>query len=314
MVTIYVLKLEKNKYYVGKTNDSKERIKSHMNNLGSEYTKKYKPIGIEQIINSCDDYDEDKYVRIYMDKYGIDNVRGGTFCNEHLTQAEKGMLQKSYKNTNNLCFICNERGHFANQCSKNSKNILINEKKKLEEKIYELNKHIEIIKSKNNSKIKKIILENKALNNQIKKKEIDDKIKFNSMVIDYEYELLECDKEINNKNNQIFLLQQLLSENIKNTTIDDNIEIGDVVNEMVNEEINKKIDIEAEVGDTEKNNEIDLRCSKQNTLLSNIIVQITLLIILSFVGITIYYSSANFDSIKDIYNYAPSTQLQLRAI
>ena len=68
MVYIYVLKLEKGKYYVGKTNNPYFRLESHFNSNGSAWTQKYKPIKILKIIDNCDDYDEDKYTRKYMDK------------------------------------------------------------------------------------------------------------------------------------------------------------------------------------------------------------------------------------------------------
>ena len=41
MVYIYVLKLEQEKYYIGKTNNPEFRINDHFNNIGSEWTKKY---------------------------------------------------------------------------------------------------------------------------------------------------------------------------------------------------------------------------------------------------------------------------------
>ena len=80
MVNIYTLRLEQNKYSIGKTNNPEFRIDNHFNSNGSAWTKKYKPIEILKIIKNCDDFDEDIYTLKYMSKYGINNVRGGSFC------------------------------------------------------------------------------------------------------------------------------------------------------------------------------------------------------------------------------------------
>jgi len=79
MVFIYALKLSQGKYYVGKTTNPSFRLDNHFNSNGSAWTMKYKPIKLLELIPNCDRYDEDKYTRKYMDKYGIDNVRGGSF-------------------------------------------------------------------------------------------------------------------------------------------------------------------------------------------------------------------------------------------
>ena len=115
MVFIYVLQCEEDKYYVGKTDTNKFRIDTHFDSNGSEFTKKYKPTDIYQIIPECDKYDEDKYVKKYMDKYGIDNVRGGTYSRIELTTEEKKYLQKELWGANDLCFLCGEE-HFAKDC------------------------------------------------------------------------------------------------------------------------------------------------------------------------------------------------------
>ena len=41
--------------------------------------RKIKHIEIIEVIPDCDLYDEDKYTRKYMDTFGIDNVRGGSY-------------------------------------------------------------------------------------------------------------------------------------------------------------------------------------------------------------------------------------------
>ncbi len=117
MVYIYVLKLQHDKYYVGKTSNPYFRVESHFNSEGSEWTKINKPVKLLELIEG-DDYDEDKYTKIYMDKYGIDNVRGGSYTSVKLDKETKNQLVKISNSTNNRCFKCGKEGHFAKKCKK----------------------------------------------------------------------------------------------------------------------------------------------------------------------------------------------------
>lgn len=119
MVYIYTLQLEQGKYYVGKTNNPQFRLDSHFNSNGSEWTKLYKPLRVLEIKPDCDDYDEDKITRQYMDKYGINNVRGGSFVSVKLEKTTINILQQMSNGTNNKCFTCGKNDHFAKDCQEN---------------------------------------------------------------------------------------------------------------------------------------------------------------------------------------------------
>src|SRR5438876_1016649 len=105
MVTIYVLELENGKYYIGKTHNPQVlcRIDQHFNYNGSGWTQKYKPLRLVEVNNNCDNYDEDKYTLKYMSQHGIDNVRGGSFCESELSEDNKLTIQKMLHSSNNRC-------------------------------------------------------------------------------------------------------------------------------------------------------------------------------------------------------------------
>jgi hypothetical protein len=121
MVYIYVLKLEQEKYYIGKTNNPQFRLDNHFTSNGSEWTKIYKPVMLLELRPNCDDYDEDKITRQYMDKYGIENVRGGSFVSIKLNKSTIDHLQQMSNGTNNKCFTCGCIGHFTNNCTNKKK-------------------------------------------------------------------------------------------------------------------------------------------------------------------------------------------------
>lgn len=120
MVFIYALQLEKGKYYIGKTNYPEFRVENHFQkttNGAVEWTKLYKPIRLVELRPNCDDYDEDKITMQYMHKYGINNVRGGSFVTIALEPTTIHVLQQMSKGTNNQCFVCGKEGHFAKTCT-----------------------------------------------------------------------------------------------------------------------------------------------------------------------------------------------------
>jgi len=96
MSTIYVLRLQQGKFYVGRTlKPVQERFQEHLDggNMCSEWTKRYPPI---EIMNQTpgDGYDEDSETVRMMSKYGIENVRGGIYSQTKLSPETIALLNK----------------------------------------------------------------------------------------------------------------------------------------------------------------------------------------------------------------------------
>jgi cellular nucleic acid-binding protein len=115
-VFIYVLRLLGDKYYIGKTVTPTVRIDNHFNGKGSVWTKKYKPVEVIELSPETNKFHEEFKTIDYMDKYGIDNVRGGSFCEIDLSTDNINTINKMICCANNNCFLCGSPNHFSNRC------------------------------------------------------------------------------------------------------------------------------------------------------------------------------------------------------
>lgn len=117
MSTVYILRLEEGKYYIGKTINLDSRLAAHFGGNGAVWTKKYRPLELVEKMPG-DEVIENNYTLQYMKKYGIDNVRGGTFCQLVLPQSSITTINRIINANENKCYTCGESGHYANNCPK----------------------------------------------------------------------------------------------------------------------------------------------------------------------------------------------------
>ena len=90
---IYILELERNHYYVGRSNNILSRLYQHFHNQGAYFTQKYKPIKILEIKEEKTEMDETITTLECMLKYGWKQVRGSGWCQTRLMQKPK-ILEK----------------------------------------------------------------------------------------------------------------------------------------------------------------------------------------------------------------------------
>ena len=83
---LYILELTDGKYYVGITRDMDKRYKQHLKGKGSNWTRLHKPVRIKQVIETTTKVEseaalmEDKLTIETAIQYGLNNVRGGGYC------------------------------------------------------------------------------------------------------------------------------------------------------------------------------------------------------------------------------------------
>ena len=117
MTIIYVLRLMGNKYYVGRTDNFEARMQQHAAGCASEWTTKYWPLEVVERVDNANTFDEDKYVKQYMAKYGINNVRGGSYITKNLTPEQFASVQREIRMATDACLKCGASGHYAKECS-----------------------------------------------------------------------------------------------------------------------------------------------------------------------------------------------------
>lgn len=114
--TLYVMRLESGKFYVGTSGDPTARFDAHKKGTGAAWTAKYPPL--EMIKTELDKtrQDEDAEVKRLMLEHGIDNVRGGSYVQVDLPAYQRAALAKELQHATDKCFACGMPGHYVKEC------------------------------------------------------------------------------------------------------------------------------------------------------------------------------------------------------
>lgn len=97
MTTLYVLECEGGKRYVGTTSCIITRIGEHFLGRGPSWTRQHKPLRVVENRPVSGPHDENNVTKDLMKKYGIDNVRGGSYTQLELSREERELLCKEIR-------------------------------------------------------------------------------------------------------------------------------------------------------------------------------------------------------------------------
>jgi hypothetical protein len=115
----YIIELENNKYYIGKTDQADFNINNGFVSTAQLWTSTFKPIKLLSLVI----YNE-KFVIRNMKKYGIDNVRGGIFNSFELSIDTVRIINKLISDIDSENISNSDLNEFTNDVLNNSQQLL----------------------------------------------------------------------------------------------------------------------------------------------------------------------------------------------
>jgi predicted GIY-YIG superfamily endonuclease len=112
MEFIYVLKCQKDKFFIGKTYNVQIEYNEHLDGTFCDLTKEFKPYDIECIFELNDKITLENVISSYVKKYEKTNI--------FFIDANKKEIKNLLKNENNYC-VCKSKEHWLTECPQNTK-------------------------------------------------------------------------------------------------------------------------------------------------------------------------------------------------
>ena len=103
-LTVYALELYGGKYYLDKTRDLNTRLRQHFGYedingktpYGNSWLERWRPVRIHHLYRNSLDTDLDNHTLEYMHKFGIENVRGGSYSNDKLSLGDREKIRQNW--------------------------------------------------------------------------------------------------------------------------------------------------------------------------------------------------------------------------
>jgi len=112
MEYIYILKCQKDKYYIGKTYNVQIEYNEHLDGSFCDFTKEFKPCDIEGIFEIDTNIALELVIAKYVKKYDKKNIA--------FLETDAKAIKKLLKQINDNC-ICESKEHWLDSCKLNLK-------------------------------------------------------------------------------------------------------------------------------------------------------------------------------------------------
>jgi len=113
---IYVLGLERRRFYIGRSEYEDLRLIQHSTGKGSAWTSKFPPVSLVELRPCKSPFEEDMITKEYMAKYGIDKVRGGSYVKITLDSIQLDAISRELLSISDACKFCGKSDHFLGEC------------------------------------------------------------------------------------------------------------------------------------------------------------------------------------------------------
>lgn len=115
LTTVYILRLEGQKFYIGQSQNLEKRLAQHWNGTGAAWTRLHRPVAIEGVYQHVSPFLEDALTKELFWLKGRDAVRGGSYARPLLPDIEWQQIQREIWGATSCCFLCGSPSHFASQ-------------------------------------------------------------------------------------------------------------------------------------------------------------------------------------------------------